>query len=274
MESPGGRHDERGHRDGKGRSSRDVWSHRIRAANLGVLRYLGLLRPGRCSRLRAPSAIQRRNGRARPKELTWASGAATRRRSPNCSPASASSTSGAAPDSTRSSRPGKWGPRLGDRRRHDARDDHEGPREHREDGPAERRVPARRDRAPARGGRERRRDHVELRDQPLARQARGLPRSVPRARPGGRLAISDIVALREIPAAVRNDLEAYAGCVSGAALIAEVERMLRDAGFEHVRVDLKSNSDALVQGWSPGAESLVASALIRATKPRAAGSQR
>ena len=40
--------------------------------------------------------------------------------------------------------------------------------------------------------------------------------------PGGRLAISDIVALREIPAAVRNDLEAYAGCVSGVALIAEV----------------------------------------------------
>ena len=63
--------------------------------------------------------------------------------------------------------------------------------------------------------------------------------------PGGRLAISDIVALREIPAAVRNDLEAYAGCVSGAALIAEVEGMLRDAGFENVRVDLKSNSEAL-----------------------------
>ena len=91
--------------------------------------------------------------------------------------------------------------------------------------------------------------------------------------PGGRLAISDIVALREIPAAVRNDLEAYAGCVSGAALIAEVEGMLRDAGFEHVRVDLKSNSDALVQGWSPGAETLVASALIRGTKPRAGGGQ-
>ena len=91
--------------------------------------------------------------------------------------------------------------------------------------------------------------------------------------PGGRLAISDIVALREIPSAVRNDLEAYAGCVSGAALVAEVEGMLRDAGFEHVRVDLKSNSDALVQGWSPGAETLVASALIRATKPRAGGGQ-
>lgn len=85
--------------------------------------------------------------------------------------------------------------------------------------------------------------------------------------PGGRLAISDIVALREIPAAVRNDLEAYAGCVSGAALIAEVDGMLRAAGFENVRVDLKSNSDALVKGWSPGAETLVASALIRGSKP-------
>ena len=91
--------------------------------------------------------------------------------------------------------------------------------------------------------------------------------------PGGRLAISDIVALREIPAAVRNDLEAYAGCVSGAALIADVEEMLRDAGFQNVRVDLKSNSDPIVRGWSPGAETLVASALIRATKPREAGSK-
>ena len=90
--------------------------------------------------------------------------------------------------------------------------------------------------------------------------------------PGGRLAISDIVALGEIPAAIRNDPEAYAGCVSGAALVADVEGILRDAGFESVRVDLKSNSDALVQGWSPGAGTLVGSALIRATKPREAWS--
>lgn len=90
---------------------------------------------------------------------------------------------------------------------------------------------------------------------------------------GGRLAISDIVALREIPAEVRNDLEAYAGCVSGAALAAEVEGMLRVAGFEHVSVNLKSNSESLAQGWSPGAETLVASALIRATKPYAAGAK-
>ena len=47
--------------------------------------------------------------------------------------------------------------------------------------------------------------------------------------PGGRLAISDIVALRDIPPDVRNDLEAYAGCVSGAAQVPEVEAMLAGA---------------------------------------------
>jgi SAM-dependent methyltransferase len=87
--------------------------------------------------------------------------------------------------------------------------------------------------------------------------------------PGGRVAISDIVALREIPQDVQNDLEAYAGCVSGAALVPEVEAMLAAAGFSDIRVELKSNSAALVEGWSPGAETLVASALIRATKPQA-----
>jgi len=92
--------------------------------------------------------------------------------------------------------------------------------------------------------------------------------------PGGRLAISDIVALREMPPVVQHDLDAYAGCVSGAALVADVEAMLREAGFQEVRVDLKPDSAALVQGWVPGAESLVASALIRGAKPPAAGRQR
>jgi arsenite methyltransferase len=85
--------------------------------------------------------------------------------------------------------------------------------------------------------------------------------------PGGRLAISDIAALREIPDAVRNDLEAYAGCVSGAAPIADTETMLAAAGFVDIRVELKGNSAAVVESWSPGAETLVAPALIRARKP-------
>jgi arsenite methyltransferase len=85
--------------------------------------------------------------------------------------------------------------------------------------------------------------------------------------PGGRLAISDIVAIRALPEALRNDLDAYAGCVSGAALAADVEALLVSTGFTDVRLDLKGDSASLVEGWSPGAGTLVASALIRAAKP-------
>ena len=92
--------------------------------------------------------------------------------------------------------------------------------------------------------------------------------------PGGRLAISDIVALREIPQELRNDLDSYAGCVSGAALVSEVEAMLAAVGFADIRVELKSDSASLVEGWSAGAGTLIASALIRATKPPAANGSR
>ena len=66
--------------------------------------------------------------------------------------------------------------------------------------------------------------------------------------PGGRVALSDIVALRAIPDAVRNDLEAHAGCVSGAAPVPEIEVMRAKAGFRDVHVQLKSNSASLVEG--------------------------
>ena len=67
------------------------------------------------------------------------------------------------------------------RRRHDARDAREGARQRAAPRRRARRVPARRDRAPARRRRQRRRHPLELRHQPVARQAAGLPRRVPRA---------------------------------------------------------------------------------------------
>lgn len=86
--------------------------------------------------------------------------------------------------------------------------------------------------------------------------------------PGGRLAISDIVAIREVPAELRADLQAYSGCVSGAAVVSDTERMLREAGFTDVRIDLRGDSRSLVEGWAPGqrAEDYVASAQIQAVK--------
>jgi SAM-dependent methyltransferase len=74
---------------------------------------------------------------------------------------------------------------------------------------------------------------------------------------GGRLAIADIVAITDLPSSVRDDVEAYAGCVAGAALVSDLFRMLNDAGFEDVIVDATPNSRA----------DLFTSALIRAKKP-------
>jgi SAM-dependent methyltransferase len=87
--------------------------------------------------------------------------------------------------------------------------------------------------------------------------------------PGGRLAISDIVAIGDVPAAIAADPAAYTGCIAGAAPVAELERMIAGAGFADVRIAVQAHSRALVEGWSPGtgAAQFVASALIEAVKP-------
>jgi ubiquinone/menaquinone biosynthesis C-methylase UbiE len=55
-------------------------------------------------------------------------------------------------------------------------------------------------------------------------------------KPGGRLAISDIVLDAPLPEAVVNDMYAYVGCISGAVLREEYLAMLRQAGFEQVAI--------------------------------------
>ncbi len=55
-------------------------------------------------------------------------------------------------------------------------------------------------------------------------------------RPGGRLAISDIVATAPMPPEVRNDLALYTCCIAGAAFIDELEDMLTESGFQQIRI--------------------------------------
>jgi SAM-dependent methyltransferase len=87
-------------------------------------------------------------------------------------------------------------------------------------------------------------------------------------KPGGRLAISDVVAIKRLPAAIRTDLDKHGGCVSGAALVGEVERMLRDAGFVQIRVAVNEASVLFIKDWFPGSgvERYVRSAVIEACK--------
>jgi SAM-dependent methyltransferase len=65
-------------------------------------------------------------------------------------------------------------------------------------------------------------------------------------KPGGRLAISDMVAQGPLPAKLREDLDSYTGCIGGAAEISEVEKMLSGAGFVNVRITPKAASRDLV----------------------------
>ena len=97
-------------------------------------------------------------------------------------------------------------------------------------------------------------------------------------KPGGRLAVSDVVATLELPEEMRNDPQLVSGCMGGASLIEELEAMMQDAGFEEIRIAPKDESREFIRDWAPGrgVEEYVVSATIEAVKaarrdPRTSG---
>jgi arsenite methyltransferase len=86
-------------------------------------------------------------------------------------------------------------------------------------------------------------------------------------KPGGRLAISDVVATQTIPKEVAESVEALTGCVAGASPVGQVQALLAEAGFEGIKVDPRLDSAAVIAQCMPGAESFLASAVIEARKP-------
>lgn len=87
---------------------------------------------------------------------------------------------------------------------------------------------------------------------------------------GGRLAISDVVAIAPLPEEIKYDLESYAGCISGAISVSELEKMLENSGFIDVSIEIKENSSEIVSDWMPNfpTAKYIASAIIQAKKPR------
>jgi arsenite methyltransferase len=91
-------------------------------------------------------------------------------------------------------------------------------------------------------------------------------------KPGGRLAISDVVATAEMPENMRAQAALLTGCIAGAEHVDHLRTLMKSAGFEAIRIDVKAYSTQLVSQWFPGsgAENFVASADIEAFKPQGA----
>ncbi len=98
-------------------------------------------------------------------------------------------------------------------------------------------------------------------------------------KPGGRLAVSDIVVSGELPASVRENMLLWVGCVAGALSEDEYREKLSAAGFVGITVEatrIYSVSDARafltsagidIDAIAPQVDGKIRSAIIRAVKP-------
>lgn len=76
-------------------------------------------------------------------------------------------------------------------------------------------------------------------------------------KPGGKAAISDIVLLKPLPDAVKQDMEAYIGCIAGAVSIGDYLGYAVASGLNVAKADRKSYDVMAVLGCSPEAGKLL-----------------
>jgi arsenite methyltransferase len=88
-------------------------------------------------------------------------------------------------------------------------------------------------------------------------------------KPGGRLAIADMVATAPLPDEIKSDWGAYTGCMAGASEITALQRMLEVSGFKNIKIAPKDSSRSFIREWLPGkrVEDYLVSATIEAVKP-------
>jgi arsenite methyltransferase len=84
---------------------------------------------------------------------------------------------------------------------------------------------------------------------------------------GGRLTISDLVLIKELPESIKESIEAYVGCLAGAIKKDEYLQFIKQAGFQDVKVISQSNYpvDALFESLKD-ADGAVASIKVSAVK--------
>ena len=88
-------------------------------------------------------------------------------------------------------------------------------------------------------------------------------------KPGGRMAVSDVVTLKPLPEWLRKNLAVWTGCIAGALSIDEFKAKLRTAGFGDPSVEVTRVYDPVDLGFDPNAtKDAIGSAFIRAQKAK------
>jgi SAM-dependent methyltransferase len=78
-------------------------------------------------------------------------------------------------------------------------------------------------------------------------------------KPAGRVAVSDLALLKPLPEAVARMIDAWIGCVAGAALVSETERMVKEAGLGGARLNPKTGYvDGMVDCHDPLYQKIIA----------------
>ena len=89
-------------------------------------------------------------------------------------------------------------------------------------------------------------------------------------KPGGILAISDILRKGEFPEKVKNNIENYSSCIAGALPPEKLRKALEKTNLEDIKITKKENSKEVVKDWSSeiNTENFIFSAYITAQKPQ------
>jgi arsenite methyltransferase len=101
-------------------------------------------------------------------------------------------------------------------------------------------------------------------------------------KPGGRLAISDVVTRGEVPEAIRRDMLLWVGCVAGALRDTDYVTKLVEAGFQGISIEptriynvedartFLTDKGVNVDAVAPQVDGQFFSAFVRAVKPEQA----
>ncbi len=84
-------------------------------------------------------------------------------------------------------------------------------------------------------------------------------------KPGGRIAISDILTTAPLPEEIKKDMALLAACMGGAQTFAETEQVLQRAGFTDITIEPKKINEEILHKWTPAISENVIDYVVSAT---------